>query len=158
RRAPEPTVRPDMAHPIVELISRYFAAVDDKRLSASVVASTFLEDGRIVRPNGAALVGHEEILEGQQQSFARFRATHHVITDHLIDWQDSTARVRANVTAMHLWKAEEGDPNALESYFLAGSVLEAVAAQTPAGWRIRELSVRNVWRTGSGWSSMLRTR
>jgi hypothetical protein len=147
-----------MAHPPVELISRYFAAVDDKRLSASVVESTFLADGKIVRPNGAALVGHQEILESQQQSFARFRATHHVVTDHIVDLHDSTAHVRANVTAMHLWRAEETDPNALESYFLAGSVLEAVAARTPDGWRIRELSVRNVWRTGSGWSSMLRTR
>ena len=62
-----------MAHTLVELISRYFAAVDDKRLDASVVGSTFLADGRIVRPNGAALVGHTDILEGQQQSFARFR-------------------------------------------------------------------------------------
>ena len=147
-----------MAHPLLELISRYFAAVDDKRLSASVVESTFLADGRIVRPNGAALVGHDEILERQQESFARFRATHHVITDHIVDVDDATARVRANVTAMHLWKAEECDANALESYFLAGSVLEAVAARTPDAWRIRELSVRNVWRTGSGWSSMLRTR
>ena len=147
-----------MAHPLVELISRYFAAVDDKRLSASVVESTFLADGRIVRPNGAALVGHKEILERQQQSFSRFRATHHVITDHIVDVPDATAYVRANVTAMHLWKAEECDANALESYFLAGSVLEAVAARTPDGWRIRELWVRNVWRTGSGWSSMLRTR
>ena len=147
-----------MAHPLVELISRYFAAVDDKRLSASVVESTFLADGRIVRPNGAALVGHDEILERQQQSFARFRATHHVITDHIVDGHDATAHVRANVTAMHLWKAEECDANALESYFLAGSVLEAVAARTPDGWRIRELSVRNVWRTGSGFASMLRTR
>ena len=122
-----------MAHPLVELISRYFAAVDDKRLDASVVGSTFLADGRIVRPNGAALVGHEEILERQQQSFARFRATHHVVTDHIVDVDDATAHVRANVTAMHLWKAGEGDANALESYFLAGSVLEAVAADTPDG-------------------------
>ena len=147
-----------MAHPLLELISRYFAAVDDKRLSAAVVGSTFLADGRVVRPNGAALVGHDEILERQQESFARFRATHHVITDHIVDLHDATAHVRANVTAMHLWKAEECDANALESYFLAGSVLEAVAAHAPDGWRIRDLSVRNVWRTGSGWSSMLRTR
>jgi ketosteroid isomerase-like protein len=143
---------------LVEVISRYFAAVDDKRLNAQVVEQTFLEDARIVRPNGAALTGHREILESQQESFARFRATHHVITDHVVDLEHDTATVRANVTAMHLWRPEESDPNALESYFLAGSVLQGAAAHQSGRWRILELSVRNVWRTGSGFASMLKTR
>jgi uncharacterized protein (TIGR02246 family) len=92
------------------LLSRYFAAINDKRLDARVVAATFASDGRILRPNGTALVGREAILEGQSASFARFRATHHVTSDHLVDIDGVRASLRAHVTAMHLWAAEESDP------------------------------------------------
>src|SRR4029453_7590383 len=68
---------------VIELISRYFAAVDDKRLQRAIVEATFAPDGKIVRPNGAELVGPKAITEGQSESFARFRATHHVVTDHV---------------------------------------------------------------------------
>jgi hypothetical protein len=142
---------------IIELLSRYFSAVDDKRLDLASVEGSFSDDGRLARPNGSAMVGPQEILSGQNASFARFRATHHVITDHVVDVAGDTARVRANLIAMHLWEYEQSDPHSLETYFVAGGVLRALSTRTPAGWRLTELELRNVWRTGAGFGSMAHT-
>jgi hypothetical protein len=87
-------------------------------------------------------------------SFARFRATHHVTSDHVIDITADTAQLRANLTAMHLWADDECDPNLLETHFVAGGVLLALAIRTSDGWRISELVNRNTWRSGAGMSAM----
>ena len=141
---------------ISELLSRYFAAVDDKCIDMKIVKATFSGDGKIVRPNGSALSGWKDIFDGQSKSFTRFRATHHVITDHVINIEDNKAKVRANVTAMHLWNFNESDPNSLQSHFVAGLVLSAIAIKTSDGWRISELANRNIWRSGDGLLTMAR--
>jgi len=159
--APDPAARPAEQLrgrvAVIDLLVRYFGAVDDDQLDSAVVESTFTHNARLVRPNGSAMTGHQQILVEQLRSFARFRATHHVITDHAIDFDGDLARVRANMTAMHLWLPTEGDPHALETYFLAGGVLHATARRTEAGWRLRELALCAVWRTGAGFTSMLKT-
>lgn len=142
---------------IAGLVSRYFAAVDDKRLDLSAVKAAFAGEGRVVRPNGSAMVGPQDILAGQTQSFARFHATHHVTSDYVIEVDGDTAGLRANLTAMHLWGHGEGDPHSIENYFLAGDVIRAGARRTPSGWRLTELEVNTVWRTGGGFSSMAQT-
>lgn len=142
---------------IVELINRYFAAVDDRSLDLSLAEATFAPDGKIVRPNGAELVGPAVICEGQNESFARFRATHHVMTNYVVDLVGERARVRANVIATHLWAPGQGDPNALESHFTAGGVITADVVRLERGWRIATLENRVVWRTGSGFVQMLGT-
>jgi hypothetical protein len=142
---------------ITELISRYFAAIDDKRLDIATVDSLLAPGARIVRPNGAELIGAEEISKAQTESFSRFRATHHVLTDYIVDLETSRARVRANVIATHLWGPGHGDPNSLESHFVAGGVLAIDVVRLEAGWRIEKLSNRNVWRTGSGFAQMAAT-
>jgi hypothetical protein len=141
---------------ISELLSRYFAAVDDKCIDMQIVKATFASDGKIVRPDGSALAGWKEILDGQNKSFARFRATHHVITDPVIDIEGNNAKLRANITAMHLWNFNESDPNSLQSHFVAGLVLSGIAIRTSDGWRVNELSSRNIWRTGDGLLTMAR--
>ena len=135
---------------IVELLSRYFGSIDDKRLDLAVVQATFTMGGRLVRPNGAAHVGVENIFATQSESFARFRATHHVTSDHIVDVHGDTASLRANMTAMHLWSQEKCDPMSLQTHFVAGSVVRASAVRTPEGWRFSELGVRVAWRTGDG--------
>jgi hypothetical protein len=136
------------------LLSRYFRAVDDKCLDLTIVKATFTTDGRVVRPNGSALIGWDDILNGQTKSFARFRATHHVTTDHVIEITGDTAQMRANLTAMHLWSDAECDPNSLQTHFIAGGVLLVLAKRTVDGWRISELVNRNTWRSGAGLSVM----
>lgn len=141
---------------ISDLLSRYFAAVDDKCIDMKIVKATFASDGKIVRPNGSALAGWKDIHDGQNKSFARFRATHHVVTDPIIDIEGDKAKLRANITAMHLWNFNESDPNSLESHFVAGGIFSAIAIRTSDGWRISELSNRNTWRSGDGLLTMAR--
>lgn len=142
---------------VTDLLVRYFGAVDDHLLDRAIVEATFSKDARLVRPNGSAMTGPQQILAEQTRSFARFRATHHLITDHAVDLDGGLARVRANVTAMHLWSPTGGDPHALETYFLAGGILHATAQRTEPGWRLSELTNRVVWRTGAGFASMVNT-
>ncbi|MQY27099.1 nuclear transport factor 2 family protein [Nocardia aurantia] len=142
---------------IVELLTGYLAAVDDKRLDRAVVAATFAPDGRVVRPDGAAVVGPDAILESHTASFARFRATHHVTSDHLVEIGDGAASMRANSTAMHLWAAGESDSRSLETHFLAGGVFDIRATHSDEGWRLSEWRLRVTWRSGN-MGSMLATR
>lgn len=76
---------------IAELLSRYFAAVDDKRLDLSAVEAVLAGDGRLIRPNSSAMARPHDILAGQTQRLARFRATHHVTSDYIIEVNGDSA-------------------------------------------------------------------
>jgi hypothetical protein len=143
---------------ITSLVSRYFSAIDDKRLDPATMEAVFTASAHVTRPNGASLTGPEAIAASQTESFARFRATHHVSSDHVIDLDGDSACIRANLIAMHLWADQERDPNTLQTHFLAGGVLHGLVIRTGQGWRLSELSMRNTWRTGSGYAAMLATR
>lgn len=136
------------------LLTRYFAAIDDKQLDRNIVELTFTSDAKIMRPNGSATIGHEQIFDGHGKSFARFRATHHVITDFLIDLDSQNGILRANLTAMHLWGDNKENTSLNNKHFLAGGVLLAKAVKADNNWRICELTNRNVWRTGEGMDEM----
>lgn len=142
---------------VIDVLTRYFAAIDDKELSQELLDELFLKDAQMTRPNGM-ISGTQAICESQATSFARFKATHHTLTDHLVVFADeATANVRANLVAMHLWNPHAMDHNALENYFLAGGVIQVQLLHFERQWKIRQISLRNVWRTGSGFSSMAKT-
>jgi len=131
------------------LLSSYYAAIDDKRLDESTVASIFAVDGQLTNPSGDTHSGRDTILKAQIGAFSRFRATHHVTSDHLVDVDGDTAWIRANMTAMHIWMPAERDDLSLQPYFVAGGVFTADAQRTLDGWRLRQLTLRITWRTGS---------
>jgi hypothetical protein len=140
---------------ITELLNQFFRALDEKSFDETTMSSIFTTDAKVVRPNGVAVVGPRSIGESQSQSFVRFRATQHLVSGQVTTINGDDAEVRANLVAMHLWADGHGDPNALESYFLAGGVVRACAEKTSSGWRISELALRNTWRTGSGFAGIV---
>jgi uncharacterized protein involved in type VI secretion and phage assembly len=142
---------------ITELLNQFFRALDEKNFDETTMSRIFTADAKVERPNGVAVVGPRRIGESLSQSFVRFRATQHVVSGQVTTINGDDAEVRANLVAMHLWADGNGDPNALESYFLAGSVAQAKAEKTLSGWRISELVVRPTWRTGSGFAAILNT-
>jgi hypothetical protein len=75
----------------------------------------------------------------------------------VIELDGDQAAVRVNVMAMHLWADGFGDPNALDKHFVGGVVIQASARRTANGWRLTNLRGRNVWRSGSGFGTMLQT-
>jgi hypothetical protein len=100
------------------MILTYFAAIDEKQLNLTLYKSLFSETGAIVRPNGP-VKGASAIYESQNESFKRFRATQHVVTNMLFTKTGVGWKLRANLQAMHLWIPEMQDSNSLDSYFLA---------------------------------------
>jgi hypothetical protein len=139
---------------ISDLLTGYFRAIDDKCFDLAAIEATFTGDARIVRPNGSETAGHDNILEANKKSFARFKATQHVLTDFIIDLDGAAASLRANLTGMHLWADNETNPSLNGKHFHAGIVLTAKAVKVNDEWRLGELAYRSVWRIGEGMAEM----
>jgi hypothetical protein len=139
---------------ITELLTKYFQLIDDKDFAVEKMQAVFTDNGAVTRPNGAVTTGPAEIAESNRKSFARFRVTQHLPAGYIIEINGDEATVRVNVVAMHLWADGFGDPNALDRHFVGGIVIQASARRTAHGWRLTNLSGRNVWRGGSGFGMM----
>ena len=140
---------------ITDLLIRYFAAVDDKCIDMEIVKATFTSDAKIIRPDGSEMAGQENILDGHTKSFARFKATHHVITNFIVDINNNMATLRSNIIANHMWADNEDNPSLNNKYFLADGVFSAKAIKVDNQWRISELKNNVVWRTGDGMKEIL---
>jgi hypothetical protein len=142
---------------ITDLLIRYFAAVDDKCLDLKIVKATFTSDAKIIRSDGTAIVGQENILDGHIKSFARFKASHHVMTNFIveIDNDNNIAALRSNIIANHMWADNVDNPSLNNKHFLADGVFLAKAIKVENQWRISELKNRVVWRTGDGMKEIL---
>jgi len=141
---------------ITDLLIRYFAAVDDKCIDMKIVKETFAIDAKIIRPDGTAILGQENILESHLKSFARFKATHHVITNFIVNINIDMATLRSNIIANHLWADSEDHPHLNNKNFLADGVFSAKAIKVDDHWRISELKNNVVWRTGEGMKEILK--
>ena len=120
-----------------------------------IVKATFTIDAKIIRPDGAEVVGQENILDGHLKSFARFKATHHVITNVIVNISNDTATLRSNIIANHVWADNENNPSLNNKQFLADGVFSAKAIKVDDHWRIGELKNRVIWRTGQGVKEIL---
>jgi SnoaL-like domain len=142
---------------ISDLLTRYFAAIDDKRLDKKIVEATFSKDAEIVRPDDVVIIGPDNIFNAHKKSFDRFKATHHLFSNFLIDISSDNATLRANLIANHIWKGKEDDPSLDGKYFLADGVFYAKAKKNDNTWLIYELRNRVVWRTGDGMAEMIKS-
>jgi hypothetical protein len=140
---------------IADLLTRYFAAVDDKCLDLDIVKATFTSDAKLIRPDGSEMIGQENILDSHTKSFARFKATHHVITNFIVDINYNIATLRSNIIANHMWTDNEDNPSLNNKHFSADGVFSAKAIKVDNQWRISELRNNVVWRTGDGMKDML---
>ena len=123
---------------LTQMVLTYFAAIDDKQLSLDLYKSLFSEKGIIQRPRGPVKKGPSAIYESQNESFKRFRATQHIVTNMLFTKTEMGWKLRANLQAMHMWIPEMQESTALESYFLAHSVLEGNFFKEDNQWKISE--------------------
>jgi len=146
---------------ITEIINRYFAALDQKEFDSETMGRIFSDDAKVLRPNGTAMVGPRAIGESHAQSMSRFRATQHLTSGFIINAIDNTtARFRGNLVAMHFWAEAMGNPDAdpNDNYFLAGGVITGQVALFSNGWRITELANQIIWRRGVGFEQMQKTK
>ena len=147
------------AHAITEVVNRYFATLDERKLDVETLNGIFTTDAKIVRPHGSITVGPRAIGESHTENFRRFRATQHIASGFIITHvSDTEARFRGNLVAMHLWAEGQGDRDAApnENYFLAGGVITGRVTLLSDGWRIAEMANAVVWRRGTGFQQMLK--
>ena len=88
---------------ITSTVNSYFRALDEKNFDGRHFASIFTPQAEVTRPNGASLIGPEEISASHEKSFSRFEGSQHVVAGHDISLDGSTANVRANLIAIHMW-------------------------------------------------------
>lgn len=141
---------------ITSVVNSYFRALDEKNFDAHHFAAILTPQAKVTRPNGASLIGPEEISSSHQKSFARFEGAQHLVTGHDISVNSNTAIVRANLVAMHIWQGSHTNANKADNYFVAGGVVRAELLQADGQWKISQLRTDVVWR-GGGFRDMMQT-
>jgi hypothetical protein len=144
---------------IQRTINRYFHALDEKRFDAGSLADIFAPDAKVRRPNGSTTVGPRAIAESHEHNLGRFRATQHLTSGVIVTLVNNTeARFRANLVALHFWGEGQGDPRVDpdENYFLAGGIVSGRVVLLADGWRIAEIAMDVIWRRGVGFQQMLK--
>ena len=141
---------------ITSVVNSYFRALDEKNLDPRHLASIFTPQAQVTRPNGASIVGPEEIGASHEKSFVRFEGSQHVVTNHDISLDGGTATVRANIIAMHMWQGSRTNANKPENFFIAGGVIQATLTQSDGQWRISQIRNDVLWRAG-GSRDMMQT-
>jgi uncharacterized protein (TIGR02246 family) len=141
---------------ITRVVNSYFRALDEKNFDARHFASIFTPQAQVRRPNGASMIGPEEISASHEKSFTRFEGSQHFVAGHEISLDGNMANVRANLIAMHMWQGSKTDANTLDNFFIAGGVIHATLAQSDGKWRISQMSNAVLWRAG-GFRDMMQT-
>jgi hypothetical protein len=141
---------------ITSVVNHYFRALDEKNFDALHFAAILTPQAKVTRPNGASLIGPEEISASHEKSFTRFEGSQHLLTGHDISINANTASVRANLVAMHIWQGSNTNANKADNFFVAGGVIRGELVQTDGQWKISELRTDVVWRAG-GFKDMAQT-
>ena len=141
---------------ITSIVNSYFRALDEKNFAPQHLASIFTPQATVTRPNGAPMTGPEEIGASHARSFTRFEGSQHFVAGHDISLDGSTANVRANLVAMHMWQGSKTDANKLDNFFIAGGVVHATLLQSDGQWKISQMSNAVLWRAG-GFRDMMQT-
>ena len=104
---------------VTRAVNSYFRALDERSFTAEHLASIFTEDAKVTRPNG-----------------------------HEVSVQGSTATLRANLLAMHMWQGARTNANNPENFFVAGGVIHSELLHTDGQWKISQLRNVVIWRAG----------
>ena len=142
---------------VTGVVHSYFRALDEKNIDAQYFASIFTPEAKVTRPNGASLIGPNEISASHEKSFARFEGSQHLLTGPDISIHGNKATVRANLVAMHMWQGSKTSASKPENFFVAGGVINVELVQTDGQWKISQIRTDVVWRAG-GFRDMAQTK
>ena len=124
---------------IADLVSRLGVWLDEKRFDDS--RAVLAEDVEVDTPGGRTR-GIDAVTEQARRNHA-VDATHHVITDVLVDLDGDRATARANLTVTFV--PDAADPATHRTH---GERYRFDAVRTPDGWRLARVRVAPVWMTG----------
>ncbi len=133
--------------PVLDALYRFGAGVDtnDRKL----LETSFSEDavidfspcGRKMGLDFPMLTGAETIVDFLGAS-AKNQITSHVITNGRVQLTGNEAKLRALVDATHISRRDDSQRCQMRNWY------EAELAQVEDRWRIRRLTIDNVWFTG----------
>jgi hypothetical protein len=122
---------------LVELLGRYADIADRKEyteLPSLVFTDPVTLDFEAVAGIPPMTTPLREYVEVLRASFAPFRATHHVISGHVIELDGDTAKIHAHVRAEH-WA--DGGPDR----WLVTGFYDNEAVRTADGWRLSRVKL-----------------
>lgn len=130
-------------HEILDVIARYYAAIDDFGFSQETVDTTFTADGRIVYSTGAMASGRSDIFDTERSHLPQDLNTTHLLSNPLVIFDPSrrTASLREN-----LW-ITSATKNTHVSSHLAGFTQHVIVAKLireQSQWNVTLLTIRDV--------------
>ncbi|MDG6106627.1 nuclear transport factor 2 family protein [Dactylosporangium aurantiacum] len=128
---------------VADLFGRYLMTLDTVKLDSEWASWMFTPDVAIEFPMSRH-EGIEGVADYHAQSLAPFAGTQHLSSPPVVDPDgDTGARFRAHVVSIHVYAA-----GTAPGRFSAGTIATGEARLTPAGWRLRRLSLQVVWTEG----------
>jgi len=133
---------------VAALLDRYLLSLDGDELDDEWAQSLFTENAHVEFP-----ISRHEGLDGlaayHRQALAMFTATQHLSSPAVVELNGSRASLRANLISTHVHLPGDAAGAEPPPLFATGTFVTGEALRTPAGWRLRRLSFRLVWASGS---------
>jgi hypothetical protein len=126
---------------VTRLCDRYVFHLDRDRYDDSWLGTVFTDDAQLSFPFGE-YHGLSGIAEFQEMT-RRVERTHHISANHVIELDGDSARVRAQLTAVHVPRAV-----APTEHFGIGGHYHADLVRGEQGWRIRKFVFELAWQSG----------
>ena len=130
---------------IIQVINHFGVAIDlrdwssFRNLFAEEVNFDYSSIGEV-----AATLVPEEIARNARQDLAGFESTQHLITNHLVEVNDHTAKCHAHVRAMHYLPNEIAEP-----FLEMGGYYNAELIQKNSHWKIQSWKFFVLWSRGN---------
>ncbi|HLG77816.1 MAG TPA: nuclear transport factor 2 family protein [Ktedonobacteraceae bacterium] len=117
------------------------AWIDLRALFTDTIDTDFTASGVGIAPQPA-----DHIVGDWQLRLGSLSATHHMITNHLVDIDDDTAICRATAQAQHVLNESNGD----QSFFTVGSTYRFHLRRRSEGdWLITAFALKPLWTAGN---------
>ena len=130
---------------ISDLLFSFAAALDCKDWQAYV--DNYADGGYIelpdpLSPGATFILRKEQMLELVPKSLGRYRATHHISSNHQIVINGDAATSRSYLQAVHVIDAPS-------EHWTAGGWYDCEYVRLPAGWKFTRVRLTAVWLAGS---------
>jgi SnoaL-like domain len=137
------------AEEIAALLDRYLLNLDDDELDDAWAERLFTKDACVEFP-----ISRHEGIDGlaayHRDALAMFEKTQHLNSPAVVELDGDRASLRANLLSTHVHlRANAPSGGGHPPLFATGTLVNGEACHTPDGWRLRLLSFRLVWATGS---------
>jgi ketosteroid isomerase-like protein len=125
---------------IAELFARLARILDEGDHEG--LRAIYTDDVVVHSPRGGELHGIDKVLDYLRQTDDEDERTQHMHGDVLVDVNDDQATASAN-QLVHFYR--DGQP----PHRTSGLRLTYTAVRTPAGWRVREATIKLMWQRES---------